>query len=247
MAAVVRFRLLRPLAVGTALALALAVPASGPARAADPPRPALAPAGPNAVVAWNDHAAAAARAACVAPFDNPLHESRMYAVMHVAVHDALNAVSRRSQPYAYRGRAPGASPEAAVAAAARTSLLGALDDITGPFVPCHDAAVTVVDDCLRRGARGHPRQRRQAGRHRGRQAVGVHDPGEAGGRRLGHPAGRDRLPAGRPARRVPVRHRRPAVRLRARLGRGRPPSSAGPTGSGSSRRTGCGRGPTRTT
>jgi hypothetical protein len=145
MAAVVR-RILRPLAVATALALALAVPASGPtARAADPPHPAQAPAAPNAVVAWNDHAAAAARAACVAPFDNPLHESRMYAIMHVAVHDALNAISRRSQAYAYRGTARGASPEAAVAAAARTSLLGALSDITGPFVPCHDAAVAVVE------------------------------------------------------------------------------------------------------
>ena len=98
------------------------------------------------MVAWNDHAAAVARAACVAPFDNPLHESRMYAMMHVAVHDALNAVSRRSQPYVYRGKTPGASPEAAVAAAARTSLLGAVADIAGPFVPCHDAAVTVVED-----------------------------------------------------------------------------------------------------
>jgi hypothetical protein len=148
MAAVVRFRVLRPLAVATALALALAVPGSGPtARADDPPPSAQAPAGSsqNAVVAWNDHAAAIARAACIAPFDNPLHESRMYAIMHVAVHDALNAISRRSQPYAYRGKARGASPEAAVAAAARTSLLGALSDITGPFVPCHDDAVTVVE------------------------------------------------------------------------------------------------------
>jgi hypothetical protein len=31
---------------------------------------------------------------------DPLHEGRMYAVMHIAVHDALNAIDRRSQPYA---------------------------------------------------------------------------------------------------------------------------------------------------
>lgn len=140
-----RFSALRPLALGAVLVMALTGTTSAPASAGPPPLPTRAPAGVNAVVAWNDHAAAAARAACVAPFDNPLHESRMYAIMHVAVYDALNAISPRSEPYAYRGRAPGASPEAAVAAAARTSLLGALDDITGPFVPCHDAAVTVVD------------------------------------------------------------------------------------------------------
>lgn len=140
-----RFSTLRPLALAAVLVLALAGTGSTPASAGPPPLPAQAPAGPNAVVTWNDHAAAAARAACIAPFDNPLHESRMYAIMHVAVHDALNAVSRRSQPYAFMGRAPGASPEAAVASAARTSLLGALDDITEPFVPCHDAAVALVE------------------------------------------------------------------------------------------------------
>jgi hypothetical protein len=147
MVAVRRLTRTRRLVVGAALALALTAPPGGAtARADAPSRPSQAPTSANAVVQWNDHAAAAARAACVAPFDNPLHESRVYAVMHVAVHDALNAISRRSQPYAYRGRAPAASPEAAVAAAARTALLGALADITGPFVPCHDAAVKVVED-----------------------------------------------------------------------------------------------------
>lgn len=137
---------LRPLALGAALVLALLGTAGAPAaRAVDPPQAARVPVSSNAVIDWNDHAAEAARAACVAPFDNPLHESRTYAIMHIAIHDALNAVSRRSQPYAYRGRAPGASPEAAVAAAARTSLLGALSDVTGPFADCHDKAVTVVE------------------------------------------------------------------------------------------------------
>jgi len=158
MATTRRFSAIRPsLVVGAVLVLALAAPTSGAlARAADPPRSAQAPASSNAVIDWNDHAAAAARAACLAPFDNPLHESRMYAIMHIAIHDALNAISRRSQPYAYRGHAHGASPEAAVAAAARTSLLGALSDVTGPFVPCHDAAVEVVKDFYAEALKGIP-------------------------------------------------------------------------------------------
>jgi hypothetical protein len=59
---------------------------------------------PNAVTAWNAHAGKAARAACIAPVDNPLNESRMYAMTHVAIHDALNAIERRSEPYAYDAR-----------------------------------------------------------------------------------------------------------------------------------------------
>ena len=58
----------------------------------------------NAVITWNANAGKAAIAACIAPVDNPLHESRLYAVMHVAIHDALNAIDRRSRPYAFAGR-----------------------------------------------------------------------------------------------------------------------------------------------
>jgi hypothetical protein len=49
----------------------------------------------DAVIAWNDNAAKAALGACLAPANNPLHESRMYAMMHIAIHDALNAIDRR--------------------------------------------------------------------------------------------------------------------------------------------------------
>jgi hypothetical protein len=55
----------------------------------------------DAVTDWNTRAGNAAVAACIAPADDPLHESRMYAMMHVAIHDALNAIDRRSRPYAY--------------------------------------------------------------------------------------------------------------------------------------------------
>jgi hypothetical protein len=47
----------------------------------------------------------------------------MYATMQIAVHDALNAIDRRSRPYAFDASEPGASPDAAVAAAARTVLV----------------------------------------------------------------------------------------------------------------------------
>ena len=37
----------------------------------------------------------AAMKACIAPLDSPFHESRLYAMMHIAIHDALNAIDRR--------------------------------------------------------------------------------------------------------------------------------------------------------
>src|SRR5690242_10924161 len=73
----------------------------------------------NAVIRANAAAGMAAIKACIAPLDNPFHEARAYAMTHIAIHDALNAIDRRYQPYAYDKKAePGASPDAAVAAAA---------------------------------------------------------------------------------------------------------------------------------
>lgn len=88
----------------------------------------------DAVTDWNANAGAAALAACIAPTDNPLHESRLYAMLHLAVHDALNAIDRRSRPYAHDATAPaGTSPEAAVAAAARDVLVSQIALIGAPF------------------------------------------------------------------------------------------------------------------
>src|SRR4030095_14969728 len=82
-----------------------------------------APAGGDAVTVWNANAGVAATKACIAPLDDPFHEARLYAMMHIAIHDALNAIDRRSRPYTFdKQAAPGASPEAAVAAAARDGL-----------------------------------------------------------------------------------------------------------------------------
>jgi hypothetical protein len=46
----------------------------------------------NAVITWNNNASAAALGACLAPANNPLYESRMYAMMHIAIHDALRVI-----------------------------------------------------------------------------------------------------------------------------------------------------------
>jgi hypothetical protein len=95
----------------------------------------------DAVTDWNARAGAAAVAACISPADDPLHESRLYAMVHVAIHDALNAIDRRSRPYAYDGPAqPTASADAAVAAAARDVLVTAIGQIPAPFPPACLAA-----------------------------------------------------------------------------------------------------------
>jgi hypothetical protein len=107
-----------------------------------------APAGGDAVTVWNANAGVAATAACLAPLDNPFHESRLYAMMHIAIHDALNAIDRRSRPYTFDGQAePGASPEAAVAAAAREVLVPLLGQLPLELVSpsCIDAGVASVE------------------------------------------------------------------------------------------------------
>jgi hypothetical protein len=55
---------------------------------------------------------------------NSIVIARTMAMMHLAVHDALNTIERRYEPYLYEGRAePGAAPAAAIAAAARDVLI----------------------------------------------------------------------------------------------------------------------------
>lgn len=72
------------------------------------------------VTNWNQVATGAASAAGQAP---PL-QTRTFAIVHVAIHDALNAIDRRNGPYTFEMRAAqGASPAAAVAAAARDTLI----------------------------------------------------------------------------------------------------------------------------
>jgi PAP2 superfamily len=102
----------------------------------------------DAVTVWNGNAGVAATAACLAPLNNPLHESRIYAMMHVAIHDALNAIDRRSRPYAFDAQAQaGASSDAAVAAAARDVLVALIAQLPLELhtQACIDAGVASVE------------------------------------------------------------------------------------------------------
>jgi PAP2 superfamily len=102
----------------------------------------------DSVTVWNANAGVAATKACIAPIDNPFHESRIYAMMHVAIHDAVNAIDRRYRPYAFDKHAePGASPNAAVAAAARGVLVPLLSRLPLELVSqsCIDAGVASVE------------------------------------------------------------------------------------------------------
>ena len=87
--------------------------------AADPP-------GGEPVTHWNAVAAAA-----YAPTQGtqPLPQSRTFAILHAAIHDALNAIDRRFAPYTPGlAAAPGADVDTAVATAAREVLVTLVPD-----------------------------------------------------------------------------------------------------------------------
>ena len=101
--------------------------------------------GADPVTDWNANAGKAAIASCISPANDPLHESRLYAMMHIAIHDALNAIDRRSRPYAFDVRVERpTSGDAAVAAAARDVLVPAIMQL--PFPPeCVQAGIDSVE------------------------------------------------------------------------------------------------------
>ena len=134
-----------------------AAPAASAKDAAQQQRPV------NTVVGWNEVAGEAAVAACISPNDNPLHESRMYAVMHLAVHDALQAVDRRSTPYAFRVQVGHASARAAVVAAAHATLVGTRGELADVLPrTCTDAGLDVVGTAYERALGRLPVGRRTA-------------------------------------------------------------------------------------
>jgi len=80
----------------------------------------------NEVTTWSEIAGRASFASGLG--GNPIFESRIFAITQAAVHDALNAIDRRAEPYAYHGPlAQGASAEAAVATAAHLILVDQFD------------------------------------------------------------------------------------------------------------------------
>jgi hypothetical protein len=60
-------------------------------------------------------------------------ETRTLAMVQLAIHDALNTIDPRYERYALSGMAPGVSPEAAIAAAAHDTLVGAIKVGALPF------------------------------------------------------------------------------------------------------------------
>jgi hypothetical protein len=79
---------------------------------------------------WNSIAIQAA----ISAGQNGVTGSRTLAMVHVAIHDALNAIDSRYERYAFTGTAPrGASVEAAIAAAAWNALVAAINVGDLPF------------------------------------------------------------------------------------------------------------------
>ena len=156
---------------------------------------------PNPVIAWNAHAGKAALAACIAPADNPLSESRMYAMSHLAIHDALNALDRRSnrtRTTLTRGVARRRTPPSA--AAARDVLVPVLGQLQAPFrQACIDAGVASVESDYAAALPRHP----------GRPTEGA------------RPGRRPRRRHGRPGAEVRRWHQHDAVGLRLHA---RPPA-----------------------
>jgi hypothetical protein len=104
----------------------------------------------DAVIAWNANAGTAATRACMnADVGNdPFHESRMYAMMHIAIHDAVNAIDPKYEPYAYDKKAdPGTSADAAIAAAARDVLNKGFSQLPADLFKkeCIDTGMAIVE------------------------------------------------------------------------------------------------------
>ena len=89
----------------------------------------LVPAAANEVAQWNE----TALKVIDANGQSPLAVTRSLAMMHAAVHDALNAISSRYDAYYFEGPAdPGASAEAAAGAAVHTVLVGVIPGSGSP-------------------------------------------------------------------------------------------------------------------
>lgn len=122
------YSLIRTTAVATAIVALFTLPA----RAAV-----------DEVTHWNGVATKAAEEAAT----DPLTESRVFAILHLAIHDAVNAVDRRFEPFAFGSlAAPGASADAAVAAAAHVVLVELLPAQAPAFTSALDEALARVTD-----------------------------------------------------------------------------------------------------
>jgi hypothetical protein len=112
------------------LAILIAIPASASA---------------DAVTHWNEIATRVTTPP-VKSLPSP-YQSRIYAITHAAIHDALNAIDRRYRPYALSSRPDlGASPEAAVATAAYRVLIHEVPDQQTTLDAEYQAALSSIPD-----------------------------------------------------------------------------------------------------
>jgi membrane-associated phospholipid phosphatase/methionine-rich copper-binding protein CopC len=74
-------------------------------------------------------------------------ESRIFTILHVAIHDAVNAIDRRHEPYrAQTLLAPGASIDAAIAAAAHATLTNLMPAANSTFDAVYEEALLKIAD-----------------------------------------------------------------------------------------------------
>ena len=173
----------------------------------------------QAVLTWNENAVKAAVDSCLSPANHPLHEARMYAMTQAAVHGAERDRSplQGVPPGACQG--PGASPEAAVASAARNVLVPVLQELPDlgctPGIP---GAVDGVEAAYAASLAAIPNgNAKTKGVALGQAAAAAIV--QQRQRRLRHGRRGSELPAGHQAGRVPL-HARDTVRVRTRMGRG---------------------------
>jgi hypothetical protein len=91
---------------------------------------------------WNSHATTLVPAAGF----NPVLQSRAFAMVHAAVHDALNAIQPRYEAYLYEASASAASPDAAVASAAHAVLLALVPAQQGPLDSAYTVSLAGIPD-----------------------------------------------------------------------------------------------------
>lgn len=130
------------------IAAALTVPqhalATEAAHTPQPQRPA------NAVLHWNT---IASQAFAPSQGTNPMLQSRTLAILHASMHDALNAIDRRYASYTPGlPKAPKASADAAVAAAAREVLVRLLPEQAALVETAYGQALMSVRDGAARTA-----------------------------------------------------------------------------------------------
>ncbi len=95
------------------------------------------------IVRWNRVATDAAAAAQT----DPMTESRIFTILHIAIHDAVNAIDRRYEPYrAQTLLVPGASTDAAIAAAAHATLIQLMPAAKSTFDAAYEEALQKIAD-----------------------------------------------------------------------------------------------------